>query len=141
MYLDSQFFNEVTSEMRFIREKVFIEEQGFQDEFDEIDNEAWHIIVYCDGIGIATGRVFKKYLSKDTYIIGRLAVLKEYRKLHMGTKVLKLLEDKALEIGAKKIELSAQYQAKDFYSKNAYIPVGDIYLDEGFQHILMEKIL
>ena len=42
-----------------IRETVFIQEQGFQSEFDEIDNTAVHFVLFDeDEIPIATCRVF-----------------------------------------------------------------------------------
>ncbi len=58
----------------------------------------------------ATGRLF----FDDCMKIGRIAVMKEYRGQSLGSEVIVILEEKALEFGAHHIELSAQIQAKDF---------------------------
>lgn len=134
--MDYCFFNELTNECKYIREEVFMKEQTFVDEFDEIDKYALHLIVYIDNLPIATGRVFK---SEDSYYIGRIAVLKQYRKNKIGSYVIKLLEDKAKELGAKTITLSAQCRVKSFYEKLGYIPIGSTYYEEYCEHIKMIK--
>lgn len=134
-------FTEMTNEIRLIREKVFVEEQGFQNEFDERDKSALHLILYCDGKTAATGRVFKENGTENIYIIGRIAVLLEYRKKNIGLKVLGFLEEKAREMGATKIKLSSQSRAQGFYEKSGYIPQGEVYYEEFCPHVLMEKQL
>ena len=43
-----------------IRQKVFVEEQGFQNEFDNIDLNAVHFVLFDDSdVLIGTCRVFK----------------------------------------------------------------------------------
>ena len=72
-------FHSVPQQALEIRQKVFVEEQGFQDEFDDIDSTAIHFVLFDDSDKpIATCRVFKDVI-KNSYILGRLAVLKEYR--------------------------------------------------------------
>ena len=51
------------------------------------------------------------------------------------------IEDKARELGADKIVLSAQCRVRGFYEKCGYTAYGDIYLDEYCEHIRMEKNL
>ena len=41
--------NELTKDEMFIREEVFMQEQGFKNEFDDIDDSATHIVLYDDG--------------------------------------------------------------------------------------------
>ena len=42
-----------------IRETVFVNEQGFHNEFDEIDNTAAHLVLFDENeVPIATCRVF-----------------------------------------------------------------------------------
>ena len=141
MKIDRVYMKGIDPSIHMIREKVFIEEQGFVDEFDEIDNDAIHVLVIADGEPAATGRLFQSKDDNDFYIIGRVAVLSDYRKSGLGNRVMDFLEDKAREIGAKGIRLSAQCQAKGFYRKRGYLPRGDVYDDEGCPHILMEKYL
>ena len=42
-----------------LRRKVFITEQGFQNEFDDIDRTAWHVLISEGGFPCGTGRVFE----------------------------------------------------------------------------------
>ncbi|MFR8530009.1 MAG: hypothetical protein ACLVDB_02110 [Anaeromassilibacillus sp.] len=39
-------------EARRIRQAVFVDEQGFHNEFDEIDPEAWHVVLWEDGAAL-----------------------------------------------------------------------------------------
>ena len=45
---------------RYVRIEVFMKEQGFQNEFDEIDATAVHITVYVDGTLAGCARCFPK---------------------------------------------------------------------------------
>lgn len=125
-----------------IRKAVFVDEQGFDGdaEFDSIDPDAYHVVLYLDGSPAGTGRVFPSD-SPEMYTIGRVAVYPQYRKLHLGQEILRLLEKKAQSLGAGRIGLSAQCQARGFYEKCGYTASGEIYLDEFCPHIHMEKAL
>lgn len=124
-----------------VRTKVFIEEQGFQNEFDEIDNYAFHVVFMDGNKPVATGRTFPKEGSKETYLIGRIAVMPEYRKEHVGSKVVTALEEYIKKVGGKEAELSSQVQAMPFYSKLGYKQYGEIYYDEFCPHQSMIKKL
>ena len=50
----------------------------------------------------------------SSYHIGRMAVLKEYRKTGLGSDIMNALCKKAKELGAEKCELSAQCVQKAF---------------------------
>ena len=126
---------------REIRIKVFMEEQGFTQEFDEIDPIAYHAVIFDNDQPVACGRLYQKEGTPDTYLLGRIAVLKEYRKQHLGAKILELLENKIKELNGKKAELSAQISAVGFYEKSGYHKQGDVYFDEYCQHIKMIKYL
>lgn len=71
-----------------IREAVFIEEQGFESEFDEIDNTAVHFVLFDeDESPIATCRVFWNN-QMNAYTLGRLAVIKECRGKNIGSLIV-----------------------------------------------------
>lgn len=143
MKIEKVFSRHLTDDGKFIRKKVFIEEQGFKDEFDEYDcdEKAIHLVLYDNQQAVATGRLFTKDSQKKIYTIGRLAVIKEYRKLGLGKVLVQSLEEKAKEEGAEKITISAQCRAEGFYKKLGYTSSGDIYYEETCPHIHMEKIL
>ena len=75
-----------------IREKVFVEEQGFLEEFDEIDSYAAHLVLFDQDEPIAACRFFQEKEKQD-YIVGRIAVIKEYRGQKIGVKVLRAAEE------------------------------------------------
>ena len=122
-------------------QKVFVNEQKFENEFDDIDDIAYHLIIWEGEKAIANARLYREDNEKSSYIIGRLAVLKEYRKCHIGTKLMNLLEEKVKALSGEKISLSAQCRARAFYESLGYKASGDIYLDEYCPHIHMEKLI
>lgn len=143
MNIEKQFFTELNDDLRSIREVVFVEEQGFTDEFDDvdIDNISFHLLLSIEDKPVATGRLYQKDPFRDVYIIGRLAVLSDYRGLNLGSIVLTALEEKAKVCGASAIELSAQCRVQGFYEKHGYVTVGETYLDGDCPHIMMFKDL
>lgn len=121
-----------------IRTAVFVEEQGFQQEFDETDKTCTHIVLYADKLPVAVCRYFKE---GDNYHIGRVAILREYRGKHLGRKIMQIAADEIKNEGGHSIEVSAQVRVSDFYKKLGYNESGDIYLDEYCPHIRMVKEL
>lgn len=120
-----------------VRTDVFVTEQGFHDEFDEIDAYAYHAVLYDGERPVATGRAFQE--ENGGWHIGRVAVRKEYRGKGAGALVMRALEEKLREAGAPGAELSAQLHAVGFYEKLGYRPFGPEYLDEHTPHIAMRK--
>lgn len=135
---------EVNSQEQFekcleIRSKVFIEEQNvaFDLEIDGLDPEALHLLVYCDDVACATLRVL--FPNKDTAHIGRVCVLKEYRRHHLGSKMMMYLENILKENKIKHMELGAQCYIVSFYEKLGFKAEGEVFLDADIEHIMMKK--
>lgn len=128
-------------EAKEIRINVFINEQGFKSEFDEIDDFAYHIVYLDDGKPICTGRCYKDKEDENNYHIGRVAVIKQYRNRHLGSLIMKTLEDYIRQIGGKSVQLSAQVTAMKFYNNCGYNEEGPEYLDEFCPHVKMIKII
>lgn len=122
-----------------IRHTVFVEEQGFEDEFDDIDPIAHHLVVYSDDTAVATGRVFPG--EGKQFIIGRIAVLQPYRKEGFGRIVMENLENQARALGGESVYLAAQMQARGFYESLGYKPCGELFLEQSCPHLPMEKSL
>ena len=135
------FINTLPKEAIDIRYQVFTLEQGFAQEvdLDERDSESIHIVVYDNNKAIATGRMFKE--SDDTYHIGRIAVIKNYRGLKIGSLILEVFEKKAKELGAKIVVLGSQIDKTEFYIKNGYQKYGDIFDDANYPHVMMRKYI
>jgi hypothetical protein len=126
-----------------IRQEVFVEEQGFEDEFDDIDRRATHIVLIDkynkEEKPIATCRVFQKEGSTEEYILGRLAVRKEYRENKIGSKTIEEAEKCVRKKGGTSISLHSQCSAKGFYQKQGYEEYGKIENEQGCPHIWMKK--
>ena len=73
--------------------------------------------------------------------IGRIAVLKEYRKLHLGTELLKAIEEYCKSLVILRLTLSSQCQAIKFYEIAGYHKIGDVYMDEHCPHKQMVKFI
>lgn len=125
-------------EAKQIRQVVFVEEQGFTNEFDDKDKQAYHLVLLEKETPIATGRTF---IENNHYVIGRVAVKKEYRGKDIGKQVISILEEKIKQQGGTYVELSAQIQASGFYQKLGYCKKGKEYLDEHCLHVTMVKEL
>ena len=122
-----------------IRKAVFIDEQGFQSEFDEIDNEAVHIVFFDESdVPVATCRVFWNE-EKNAYTLGRLAVTKKCRGKGIGSAVVKEAERYVHRMGGTDIILHAQCTAADFYRKLGFTEFGEIEEEQGCPHIWMRK--
>lgn len=121
-----------------LRTTIFIKEQGFNNEFDEIDKTCSHIVLYDNNTPIATCRYF--YENKN-YHIGRVAVSKDYRGRHLGSEIMQIAEKEVKNEGGNTIEISAQVRVASFYKKLGFNEVGNIYLDEFCEHIKMIKCL
>jgi predicted GNAT family N-acyltransferase len=125
-------------EARLIRQAVFVDEQGFKNEFDDIDSTAYHGILTENGSPVAVGRLFTE---NGDYHIGRIAVMKPYRGKGLGREIVSLLESKISELGGGTAVLSAQIRVKGFYEAMGYTAYGDEYFDEYCPHISMKKII
>ena len=138
MYVERYPF--VTPEAKEIRETVFLKEQGFQTEYDEIDEIATHLVLFDAGLPIATCRVFSGE-TPEQYILGRLAVKKEFRGAGIGSRMLREAEACVRDLGGTCLMLHSQLHAKEFYEKSGYIAYGEVEYEENCPHIWMRKQL
>lgn len=140
--MDIKTYNYLPEEARYIREDVFIKEQGFVDEFDDIDAEAVHLVLFEKGKAVATCRYFYSQ-EHSCYAIGRIAVQKEFRGKCLGAEILstaeQMIKREFRADGKITVGLSAQLQAEPFYQKQGYKRTGEEYLEETCPHVWMQK--
>lgn len=134
--MNTKIFTTLPQDAKNIRIEVFMKEQGFENEFDEIDNLCHHIVAFDEGKPIGTCRFFKE---NNHYTIGRVAVLKEYRNQHIENLLLKSAEKEIKRINGDVIVVHAQVRVSSFYEKQGYIQFGQIDDDEGVPHKWMKK--
>lgn len=138
--MEFRIFNSLPSDAAGIRREVFVEEQGFLEEFDSIDPTATHIVVYDGSDPVGTCRVFYEE-RRASYVLGRLAIRKKYRGRDIGSWLLKEAEQEVKKRGGRQLILHSQCVASGFYAKNGYREFGEIDDDEGCPHIWMKKEL
>lgn len=124
-------------EARLLRTLIFIEEQGFVREFDEIDDTAVHIVAFDGDKPIGTCRYYPR--PDGSYAIGRIAVAREYRGKGVGSALVLEAERRVALLGAKTTVVSAQLRAAGFYRSLGYTEQGSPYPEEHVPHILMIK--
>ncbi len=139
MDISYKFFRELPDDARLIRQEVFMEEQGFKNEFDDTDSCCVHLVLYCGGSPAAVGRLYKT--GEKVCTLGRIAVRKQFRGMGLGAEVMGLLEEKAVVLDAEIAAVSAQCAARGFYERLGYKASGQEYFDEHCKHIHMEKNL
>jgi len=124
-----------------IRRRVFIEEQQVPEEIemDDDDAHAFHALAILDGNPVGCGRFVAH--GDDEVKIGRMAVLKNLRTGGIGRQILVYLMRIARERGYRHAVLHAQMTAEDFYLKNGYAPVGDVFEEAGIAHRKMVREL
>ncbi len=116
-----------------IRLRVFVREQGVprEIELDEDDQLAMHLVAELGGKIVGTARlVIKGGRAK----IGRMAVLRGYRRRGVGKKLLKRVVTLARKRGAKVIFLHAQVPVIPFYEKMGFRCVGPGFEEAGIPH-------
>ena len=129
--MNIKIFETLSDDVKEIRQAVFVIEQGFQNEFDEIDEISTHIVMYNqENEPIATCRVFIGE-DEDTYILGRLAVKKQYRGQNIGSKMVDEAEKVVKSKGGNRLCLHAQCRVKNFYEKSGFVAYGQVDADEA----------
>jgi predicted GNAT family N-acyltransferase len=121
------------SQLKNIREKVFIQEQKVtpQLEWDGMDEKAIHFLVFNDKAAIGCARAI---VIKDHMQLGRMAVLKEYRGQGIGSALIEKAMTTAKLNQLSAIYISAQCHAINFYKKFGFEVMSDIYLNAEIPH-------
>jgi predicted GNAT family N-acyltransferase len=123
-----------------LRSHVFCVEQGvsFEADQDGRDPEATHIVAVDEGAVIGTCRLlFRGPVAR----LGRLAVQAERRGDGVAAAILREADRVAADAGAETIALHAQTYAQSLYETAGYEEYGPTFVEEGIEHVAMEKRL
>jgi len=119
---------------RPVREQVFVAEQKvpLELEWDEWDERSDHAVARdASGRAIGTGR-----LLPDGRI-GRMAVLREWRRRGVGAALMEALLQKAREQSMSRVTLHAQTHAAGFYRRFGFSERGGEFWEAGIPHVEM----
>ena len=111
-------YDKLPDEAVKIRTLVFVEEQGFKDEFDSIDEIATHIVMFDGDNPVAVGRFFPSE-NEGEYIVGRVAVKKEYRGKNLGAEILKACEVEIKKTAVLPLRFQLRFRLKIFIKSRA----------------------
>lgn len=134
-----------------IRRRVFIEEQQVPED-EEIDHHdgdpatvtsAVHVLATLDGEPVGTARLLLDDADHGDGgpgypHVGRVAVLAEHRRRHVGDALMRALHEEARSRGYEGITLGAQLHAIPFYEQLDYVARGEVFLDAGIEHRWMD---
>ena len=121
-----------------IRFGIFVGEQNVPSgiELDDLDAQCVHAVAFDDaGKAIGTGR-----LLPDGQI-GRMAVVKDWRRQGVGDAILEALIEEARRRGHAEVLVAAQLQAAEFYRNHGFVADGKVYTEAGILHEKMRKKL
>ncbi|WP_317366408.1 GNAT family N-acetyltransferase [uncultured Tyzzerella sp.] len=120
-----------------IRKQVFINEQNVPEEIeiDGSDKYAKNMILKVDNKPIGTGRLI---VIDNKMYIGRVAILKEYRKKGYATHLVKFLLAEAKNMGYNEVFIHSQSYVKDFYEKIGFVAFGKEFIEANIPHINMK---
>ena len=163
--MDIQLKTDCFDDAAQVRRAVFMDEQGYENEFDAIDEapSCIHVTLYADGELAGCSRMFPEELEREadaeapvspacdmdkdiaageTYIMGRVAVLPAMRRRGLASKIIEASDAAARDAGAKLIKLHAQEYVLPLYAKAGYAQIAPVdYEDEGQPHAWMAKLL
>ncbi len=117
-----------------VREQVFIVEQQVppEDEWDEFDERSRHVLARdAHDNPIGTGRLTANAM------IGRMAVLRDWRGKQVGAIMLDTLIEQARALAYPAVEMHAQTQAIAFYEQFGFAAQGDEFVECGIKHFHM----
>ena len=124
-----------------IRTKVFCKEQKISKEieFDNLDHLCTHFLIFDYKKAIGTARVRQK--EKSILKIERVAVLLEFRRLKVGSILIKNIIKNYMNLDDKKsIVLHSQVAVADFYKSLNFISYGNDFFEDGIPHIAMKYV-
>jgi ElaA protein len=124
-----------------LRSEVFVVEQNciFLD-MDNKDQFSFHVMGWLNNELIACTRLIAPGKVYEQMSIGRVVTSPAYRKLGAGRLLMKESIKKCYELfGEGSIKIGAQLYLKKFYESLGFIQTGDVYDEDGIDHIEMMR--
>jgi len=119
------------------RQTVFTGELGIEAslDLDGLDDQAVHVLASAAGQPVGTARMLA-----DGHI-GRVAVLRSWRRRQIGSQMVLALLEYAGDQGIERVFLGAQCSVADFYRRLGFRVCGEPYFEVGICHLAMERRL
>lgn len=124
-----------------LRSEVFVVEQNcvFLD-LDNIDQECYHLMGYKETKLAAYARIVPPGKVYSEPSIGRVVTSSSVRREGLGKQLMEEATSLLYRLyGMVPIKIGAQFYLKKFYVSIGFYQVGDVYLEDGIEHIHMLK--
>lgn len=125
-----------------LRNEVFVVEQNcpYQD-CDGKDLKAFHLSAWQNENLVAYTRLLPVNISyENAASIGRVLTSPSFRKQNIGRELMTRSIEKTYELfGEVPIMIGAQLYLKRFYESFFFSQSGEMYLEDGIEHITMER--
>ena len=124
-----------------LRNEVFVVEQNcvYQDA-DNKDPQCWHLMGWENDLLIAYTRLVPPGITYELPSIGRVVTSPKMRKMGMGRTLMeKSIETTGKLFGKTPIKIGAQLYLKKFYETLGFQQSGEMYMEDGIEHIEMIK--
>ena len=122
-----------------LRSEVFVVEQNcvFLD-MDNKDQKSHHLMGWRDGDLVGYTRLLRAGISYVASSIGRVVTSPAARRLGVGRELLNKSIDALYALyGRQPIRIGAQCYLTNFYESFGFVQKGEIYLEDGIEHIEM----
>jgi ElaA protein len=128
-------------ELLRLRSEVFVVEQNcvFLD-LDNKDQECIHLLLYKDNHLAAYARLVPPGVAYKQMSIGRIITSPETRGTGLGKELVEMSIQECYNLfGQGPIKIGAQLYAKKFYESFGFVQTGEVYDEDGIDHIHMIK--
>jgi len=128
-------FSELEKDIRYVRDRVFVAEQGWSagEVYDAADSSCIQLVAYRDETPVGVARC----VFDEDWHIGRVGVLKEFRGLHIGVEIMRAMIEHISALGGGEILLHSQLERQGFYEALGFSVCGETYLQGKIEHVPM----
>jgi ElaA protein len=124
-----------------LRNEVFVVEQNcvFQDA-DDKDQDSYHLMGFVNNKLAAYTRLVPPGVIYPEISIGRVVTSPAVRRSGAGRELMKKsIADCYRLFGEAPIKIGAQLYLKSFYESLGFRQISEVYLEDGIEHIYMQK--
>ena len=124
-----------------LRNEVFVVEQNcvFQDA-DDKDQNSYHLMGFDNDRLVAYTRLVPPGEIYPEASVGRVVTSPKVRKSGAARELMKQSIDEVYNLfGIRPIKIGAQLYLKKFYESLGFQQIGEVYLEDGIEHIYMIK--
>ncbi|WP_252224188.1 GNAT family N-acetyltransferase [Clostridium sp. ZBS2] len=145
MEWDIKKFNELTLDELYeickVRYEVFACEQKIyqENDFDDIDKNVYHLFMKDSSKIVAYARLIPSGIIYNESSIGRVLVLKEYRRKGIAFELMKKSVDFLKnELNEETIVVSSQLYVKKLYESVGFKAISNVYDEVDIPHVKMK---